>query len=125
MKFSNYFIPTSKEEPTGVDYISQKLMLKSGMMKQVSSGLFVYLPTFMRVAEKVCKVIHEKMESVNAVPVKFPILVAKEDLVAVDYTKVKNVKKPAGGKPGLVIYHTNWSCVVTPNAERIKAMRIK
>ena len=82
VKFSNYFIPTLKEEPSGVDYLSQKLMLKSGMMKQVSSGLFVYLPTFMRVAEKVCKVIHEKMESVNAVPVKFPILVAKEDLVA-------------------------------------------
>ena len=35
------------------------------------------------------------------------------------------LKKPAGGKPGLVIYHTNWSCVVTPNAERIKAMRVK
>jgi predicted ribosome quality control (RQC) complex YloA/Tae2 family protein len=45
--------------------------------------------------------------------------------VEVDYTLVRNVKKPAGGKPGLVIYHTNWSCVVTPNAERIKAMRVK
>jgi predicted ribosome quality control (RQC) complex YloA/Tae2 family protein len=45
--------------------------------------------------------------------------------VEVDYTWVRNVKKPAGGKPGLVIYHTNWSCVVTPNAERIKAMRVK
>ena len=45
--------------------------------------------------------------------------------VEVDYTLVRNVKKPAGGKPGLVIYHTNWSCVVTPNAERIKVMRVK
>ncbi len=45
--------------------------------------------------------------------------------VEVDYTLAKNVKKPAGGKPGLVIYHTNWSCIVTPNAERIQAMRKK
>lgn len=45
--------------------------------------------------------------------------------IEVDYTKAKNVKKPANGKPGLVIYHTNWSCVVTPNEEKIKAMRIK
>ena len=82
MKFSNYFIPTMKEEPTNVDYISQKLMLKSGMLKQVSSGLFVYLPTFLRVAEKVCKVIHENMEKVGACPVKFPILVSREDLDA-------------------------------------------
>ena len=45
--------------------------------------------------------------------------------VEVDYTLVRNVKKPAGGKPGLVIYHTNWSCIVTPNAEKVKSMRIK
>ncbi|MBQ8415751.1 MAG: NFACT family protein [Clostridia bacterium] len=45
--------------------------------------------------------------------------------VEVDYTLVRNVKKPAGGKPGLVIYHTNWSCIVTPNAEKVKGMRVK
>ncbi len=44
--------------------------------------------------------------------------------VDVDYTKAKNVKKPASGKPGLVIYHTNWSCTVTPNAERVSKKRI-
>ncbi len=43
--------------------------------------------------------------------------------VAVDYTKVRNVKKPAQGKPGLVIYHTNWTAYVTPDAEKIAAMR--
>ncbi len=45
--------------------------------------------------------------------------------VEVDYTFVRHVKKPAGGKPGLVIYHTNWSCIVTPDAEKIKRMRVK
>ena len=45
--------------------------------------------------------------------------------VEVDYTLVRNVKKPAGAKPGFVIYHTNWSCIVTPNAERVQALRKK
>ena len=45
--------------------------------------------------------------------------------VEVDYTLVRNVKKPAGSKPGFVIYHTNWSCVVTPNEARVQAMREK
>ena len=45
--------------------------------------------------------------------------------VEVDYTYVRNVKKPAGTKPGFVIYHTNWSCIVTPNEARVKAMRVK
>ncbi len=45
--------------------------------------------------------------------------------VEVDYTLVRHVKKPSGTKPGFVIYHTNWSCIVTPNEERIQAMREK
>ena len=45
--------------------------------------------------------------------------------VEVDYTLVRNVKKPAGTKPGFVIYHTNWSCIVTPNEEKIRALREK
>ena len=42
---------------------------------------------------------------------------------AVDYTFAKNVKKIPSGNPGLVIYHTNWTAYVTPDAERIAAMR--
>ena len=45
--------------------------------------------------------------------------------VEVDYTLVRNVKKPAGAKPGFVIYRTNWSCIVTPNEEKVLAMREK
>ncbi len=43
--------------------------------------------------------------------------------IAVDYTLAKNVKKPAGTKPGFVIYHTNWTAYVTPDADRITEMR--
>lgn len=50
---------------------------------------------------------------------------ANGENVEVDYTLAKNVKKPAGGKPGFVIYHTNWSCVVTPDPEKVRSMRIK
>ena len=44
--------------------------------------------------------------------------------VAVDYTLVKNVKKPAGAKPGYVIYHTNWSAYVTPDKALCDKMMI-
>ena len=43
--------------------------------------------------------------------------------IAVDYTTAKYVKKPAGGKPGLVIYHTNWTAYVTPDSEKLAALR--
>ncbi len=46
-------------------------------------------------------------------------------MTEVDYTTVRNLKKTPGGKPGLVIYHTNWSATVTPDKEKIAALRIK
>ena len=39
---------------------------------------------------------------------------ATGDLVAVDYTRVKNIKKPGGAKPGFVIYKTNYTAFVKP-----------
>ena len=42
--------------------------------------------------------------------------------VTVDYTRVKNVKKPPASHPGFVIYHTNYSAVVTPDKELLKKL---
>ena len=39
---------------------------------------------------------------------------ATADMVAVDYTAVKNIKKPQGAKPGFVIYKTNYTAFVRP-----------
>lgn len=48
---------------------------------------------------------------------------AEGDNIAVDYTLAKNVKKPAGAKPGFVIYHTNWTAYVTPDGDKISSLR--
>ena len=45
--------------------------------------------------------------------------------IPVDYLLVRHVRKVPGAKPGFVTYHTNWTAYVTPEAERIAAMRIK
>ncbi len=45
--------------------------------------------------------------------------------IPVDYTQVRNLKKPQGAKPGFVIYHTNWTAYVTPVAEEVNARRVK
>ncbi len=46
-------------------------------------------------------------------------------LTEVDYTTVRQLKKAPGGKPGFVIYHTNWSATVTPDKDKIAALRVK
>ncbi len=43
--------------------------------------------------------------------------------IAVDYTAVRNIKKPAGARPGFVIYHTNQTAYVSPDPHKIEKMR--
>ena len=45
--------------------------------------------------------------------------------VPVDYTFVRNLKKPPSAKPGMVIYHTNWSAYVTPDEALVSSLRVK
>lgn len=45
--------------------------------------------------------------------------------VPVDYTLVKNLKKPAGAKPGKVIFHENWTIYVTPDEDFAESRRVK
>ena len=46
-------------------------------------------------------------------------------MIEVDYTKVKNVKKPSGAKPGFVIYHTNYSTLVKRDEDTVSALQIQ
>ena len=45
--------------------------------------------------------------------------------IAVDYTEVKNIKKPSGANPGYVIYHTNYSAYVNSDAEYVEKLRVE
>jgi predicted ribosome quality control (RQC) complex YloA/Tae2 family protein len=42
--------------------------------------------------------------------------------VSVDYTHVKQIKKPRGAKPGMVVYEQNWSLLITPEDETIERL---
>ena len=46
-------------------------------------------------------------------------------MVPVDYTQVRQVKKPAGAKPGMVIYHVYQTAYVTPDEKAIEKLRIE
>jgi len=82
MKRSKYFIPTLKEKPNDIEQIGQVYMFRSGMLKKVSNGFFVYLPLMQRVFKKVSEAIKAEMEAADCVECKFPILVSKETLEA-------------------------------------------
>ena len=59
-------------------------------------------------------------------PVSYTHLKARQSsLVPVDYTPVRQVKKPAGAKPGMVIYHVYQTAYVTPDEAAVERLRIE
>jgi len=86
MRLTKMLLPTLRENPKGSEDMvrSQILMYRAGMISQVSSGLFVYLPYFNKVLENIARIIREGMLSLDAQECKFPILVARDLLDASD-----------------------------------------
>lgn len=62
MRLSNYFLPILKENPKEAEIASHKLMLRAGMVKQLSAGIYTWLPMGKRVLDKIVKIIKEEQE---------------------------------------------------------------
>ena len=67
MKFSKYFIPTLKDDPADAEIVSHKLMIRSGMIKQSSSGIYSWLPLGLRVLKKIENIVREEQDNVGAI----------------------------------------------------------
>lgn len=74
MRWSNYFLPTLREDPKDAEAISHKLMLRAGLIRRLGSGAYSYLPLGMRALEKARNIVKEEMERVGAQAVLLPAL---------------------------------------------------
>ena len=75
---SKTFIPTTREVPSSAEATSHKLLIKAGMVKQVSAGVYTYLPLATRVIQKIEKVIREEHSKIGAAELLMPILQSDE-----------------------------------------------
>ncbi|CAL4321822.1 proline--tRNA ligase [Buchnera aphidicola] len=74
MRASQYLFFTLKEIPNSAKIISHQLMLKSGMIRKLSSGLYIWLPTGIKILNKIKKIIQNEMEKINACEILTPII---------------------------------------------------
>jgi prolyl-tRNA synthetase len=72
MRTSKYLLATLKENPADADLISQKLMIRAGLVRKLSSGLFTWLPLGLRVLRKVETIIREEMNAIDALEILMP-----------------------------------------------------
>ena len=74
MRQSLLLLPTLKEDPADADVISHKLMLRAGMIRQLASGLYTWLPLGLRVLRKIEHIIREEMNRSGAQEVSMPVV---------------------------------------------------
>ena len=74
MKLNEYFLPTSKEAPSEANVISHKLMLRAGMIRQSSAGIYSWLPLGYKVLKKIENIIRLEQNSVGCQEILMPTI---------------------------------------------------
>ncbi|MGX0158931.1 prolyl-tRNA synthetase [Staphylococcus cohnii] len=74
MKQSKVFIPTMKEVPAAAEALSHRLLLKAGLIKQSTSGIYSYLPLAAKVLNNIETIVRQEMERIEAVEILMPAL---------------------------------------------------
>jgi prolyl-tRNA synthetase len=74
MRLSRYFLPILREPPREAEIVSHRLMLRAGMIRQESAGIYAWLPTGLRVLNKINQVIREEQNRSGAVELLMPTI---------------------------------------------------
>ena len=61
MRWSTSYIPTLKEAPADAEVISHKLLVRAGMVRKLTSGIYIYLPLGLKALEKAAGIVRQEM----------------------------------------------------------------
>ncbi|CAM2057310.1 proline--tRNA ligase [Desulfovibrionales bacterium] len=74
MRWTRCYIPTLKEDPADAEVVSHKLLVRAGMIRRLTAGIYTYLPLGLRVLNKVVRVVREEMDRASAVEILMPMV---------------------------------------------------
>jgi prolyl-tRNA synthetase len=78
MRMSQLFGKTLRQDPSGAESISRHLLLKAGLVQQIASGVYAYLPLAWRTLRKIEEIIREEMDAIGAQELMMPLLQPRE-----------------------------------------------
>ncbi|MGB9182777.1 MAG: proline--tRNA ligase [Solirubrobacteraceae bacterium] len=73
-RLSTYFLPTERKPPTDAEAISHQLMVRAGLIRQVGSGLWSWLPAGWRVHQRIVQIVREEMDAIGGQEMLMPVL---------------------------------------------------
>ena len=74
MRLSRYFLPVLKETPAEAQIVSHRLMLRAGMIRQASAGIYSWLPLGYKVLRRIEDIVHEEQQRAGHIPVLMPTI---------------------------------------------------
>ena len=78
MRWSEYFIPTLREDPADAEVVSHRLLLRAGLVRQLAAGIYSYLPLAQRVILKIEHILREEMNRIGGQEFYLPALNPRE-----------------------------------------------
>ncbi len=78
MRFTRYLVPTLREDPSDAVVMSHRLMLRAGLIRKESAGMYLYLPLGFRALHKITEIVREEMERAGALEFLMPELTSAE-----------------------------------------------
>ena len=78
MRMSQYFLPTMKENPSEAQIVSHRLMLRAGLIRQTSAGIYAWLPLGFRVLKNIERIVREEQDAAGAQEVLMPTIQSAE-----------------------------------------------
>jgi len=77
-RLSSYFLPTEKEAPADAEALSHKLLVRAGLIRQVGTGLWSWLPAGWRAHERAVQIIREEIDAIGGCEMLMPVLLPAE-----------------------------------------------
>ena len=78
MRLSRFFLPILRETPKEAEIVSHRLMLRAGMLRQESAGIYAFLPLGLRVLKKICEIVRQEQDRSGAIELLMPNIQSAE-----------------------------------------------
>src|SRR4051794_8353109 len=123
-RLSQLLLPTEREPPADAEALSHKLMVRAGLVRQVGTGLWSWLPAGWRGHQKVVQIIREEMGAVGAQEMLMPVMLPADlwrRSGRYDIDELFKLKDRKGAD--LVLAMTHEECVTTHMAQFVRSYR--
>jgi prolyl-tRNA synthetase len=123
-RLSGYLLPTEKQAPADAEALSHKLLVRAGMVRQVGSGLWTWLPAGWRVHQKIVQIIREEMDAIGGQELLMPVLQPAELWQRSGRYSIQELFKLQDRKSAeMVLAMTHEECITTHVAQLVRSYR--